>query len=51
MATLNISEEQKKRVIAAQEIAQPHFPIKLSQADVVEIGMSLIEEKYKSSTN
>jgi hypothetical protein len=46
MATLNISDKQKERVVAAQKLVQPHFPINLSQADVVEIGIALIEKRY-----
>lgn len=51
MATLNVSDKQKQRVVTAQKLVQPHFPINLSQADVVEIGISLIEEKYKNKHN
>lgn len=50
MATLNVSDKQKQRVIEALNLIQPQWPLKLSQADVVELGLALLEEKYSSST-
>lgn len=50
MATLNVSDKQKQRVVEAMALVQPQWPIKLSQADTVELGMALIEEKYSNST-
>jgi len=46
MATLNVSDEQKQRVIRVRELVARHFPVKISQADVVDMGMAALEEKY-----
>lgn len=49
MATLNVSDQQKQRVIKVVELIQPHFPdMKISQAVVVNMGMALLEDKYKA---
>lgn len=51
MATLNVSDEQKQRVVKVVEILQPHFPdITISQATAVNMGMALLESKYKNNT-
>jgi hypothetical protein len=50
MATLNVSEKQKKRVVAVQALVATHLPVSVSQADVVDMGMALLEEKYKLNT-
>lgn len=49
MATINVSDDQKQRLLAIMPVVQKQFPIKLSQADVFEIGISLLEIKYQST--
>lgn len=51
MATLNVSDKQKQRVVKVVDLLQPHFPdMKISQAVAVNMGMALLESKYKDST-
>lgn len=46
MATLNVSDKQKQHVVKVQKLVDQYFPVKISQADVVEMGMVLVEEKF-----
>lgn len=51
MATINVSDKQKQRVVKVVALLQPHFPdFTISQATVVNMGMALLETKYKNNT-
>lgn len=47
MATLNVSDKQKQRVKNVVALVNKHLPVTVSQADVVDMGMQLLENKYK----
>lgn len=46
MATLNVSDKQKQRVIEVGSRVSKHLGTSLSQATVVDMGMAALEEKY-----
>jgi hypothetical protein len=50
MATLNVSDKQKQRVIENVTLVSEKLGTNLSQATVVDMGMALLEEKYKLNT-
>jgi hypothetical protein len=50
MATINVSEDQKKRFVATIPKIEKKVGTSLSQAQVFEIATGLLEERYTEKT-
>lgn len=51
MATLNVSDKQKARVVTIQQVINKQLGTDQSQAQIVDMGMALLEEKYGVNAN
>jgi Mor family transcriptional regulator len=50
MATLNVSDKQKQRVIETVKEVSKVLGTSLSQSTIVDMGMAALEDKYKLNT-
>lgn len=48
MATLNVSDKQKQRVVAVMALIKSSIGTEISQATAVDMGMALLEKEYGS---
>jgi hypothetical protein len=50
MATLNVSDKQKQRVVLTVTALSKKLGTDLSQATIVDMGMAALEDKYQINT-